>query len=235
MVWPNTRDEIEQGFAADLERALQSVAAPSLEKLNETQVEQAVANAAEPWMDRTAQDAIAAILLLLDRRGGPGFLSGLRDSLQPGRLVSTRSAAQTLGQSVAANTRRMLKRMREGNFSRELSKGVPITDAESGLKPNQRDDVFGRTRAERIAVTETTRLAEIAERAAVQTLQNAGVAIRRKWQTAEDERVCPICRPLNDRPEHEWPSAYRNGPPAHVNCRCRAVIIGFDEIFPSAS
>lgn len=40
------------------------------------------------------------------------------------------------------------------------------------------------------------------------------------WVTARDEKVCPICRPLNDKPEYLWTKDFPNGPPAHPVCRC---------------
>jgi hypothetical protein len=35
-----------------------------------------------------------------------------------------------------------------------------------------------------------------------------------------DEKVCPICFPINGKPDHEWPEKYKDGPQAHHNCRC---------------
>jgi SPP1 gp7 family putative phage head morphogenesis protein len=82
------------------------------------------------------------------------------------------------------------------------------------------DDGKGITklRAERIVLTETAK--------AMTTVEN--IASRRYgikdhiWRTSADERVCPICRPL----EGELVEVGRafsvgtEGPPAHVSCRC---------------
>lgn len=40
------------------------------------------------------------------------------------------------------------------------------------------------------------------------------------WQTAEDERVCPVCGPLHDARATRWATQFPNGPPAHPRCRC---------------
>lgn len=38
------------------------------------------------------------------------------------------------------------------------------------------------------------------------------------WYTEQDAKVCPICRPLDRRPEYVWADRFPLGPPAHVNC-----------------
>jgi len=38
------------------------------------------------------------------------------------------------------------------------------------------------------------------------------------WETANDERVCPICGALHRKREGEWGGL--SGPPAHPRCRC---------------
>lgn len=104
--------------------------------------------------------------------------------------------------------------------------------------------VLNTGRASAIAVTEVTGAISNAETAARQDRAqedpskrasdkgtaapgNAGQApvivddgVIATWQTAEDERVCPICGPLNDKPPVIWSRDFPNGPPAHVNCRC---------------
>lgn len=40
------------------------------------------------------------------------------------------------------------------------------------------------------------------------------------WRTAADERVCPVCGPLDGG---EWPADAGPQPPAHPNCRCARV------------
>jgi hypothetical protein len=38
-----------------------------------------------------------------------------------------------------------------------------------------------------------------------------------RWRTAEDERVCPECGPLDGQ---SWPTGEGPEPPLHNHCRC---------------
>lgn len=40
------------------------------------------------------------------------------------------------------------------------------------------------------------------------------------WRTQQDERVCPICSPLNGTNQRVWGERFPAGPPSHPNCRC---------------
>lgn len=84
-------------------------------------------------------------------------------------------------------------------------------------------DIFNNpVRAEMIAATEVTRVyAEANTRAWKAT----GVVKEREWQTAADERVCPICGPLQGKRAKlgkPFPGGIMN-PPAHPRCRCWVV------------
>lgn len=89
--------------------------------------------------------------------------------------------------------------------------------------------VFSRQRAELIAVTEVTRAYAEGAR---QAWQAGGVIKAMRWQTANDELVCPICEPLNGTIAQVTGGTFeaRDGqgnivatapiPPAHPRCRC---------------
>lgn len=83
---------------------------------------------------------------------------------------------------------------------------------------------FGKTRAQRIAVTEVTRAAMQGERIAAKLSQEAGLELEAIWHTNRDELVCPLCGPLDGEPESRWasiiPGTGSDNPPQHVNCRC---------------
>lgn len=74
-------------------------------------------------------------------------------------------------------------------------------------------------RAQRIAVTEATNaFAEAREL----TWGRSRVIEKRRWQTAADDRVCPICKPLHGVVRtlgKGFPGGVDN-PAAHPNCRC---------------
>ncbi len=102
-----------------------------------------------------------------------------------------------------------------------FEEGLTIGDLRESL-----NRTFGPVRAEMIASTEVTRAAVEGERALVTELQKEGIQFQRIWITNMDERVCPICAPLNTMPElptggyrHPDGTIYPK-PPAHVRCRC---------------
>ena len=80
---------------------------------------------------------------------------------------------------------------------------------------------FNPLRADRIAVTETTRAFSAATDIYQEQLGKAGLNFQRVWRTSMDDRVCEICGPLEDKPESEWTIG---PPPGHVGCRCWDVL-----------
>jgi SPP1 gp7 family putative phage head morphogenesis protein len=79
-------------------------------------------------------------------------------------------------------------------------------------------------RARQIAVTEVTRVYAEGNR---QSWKSTGMVGANRWNTANDELVCPICGPLHnvEVPLDEGftpdgPGEGPTAPPAHVNCRC---------------
>lgn len=99
---------------------------------------------------------------------------------------------------------------------------MTIRDLKDFLEP-----AFGEPRAERIAVTETTRAYSRATMQYRNQLEEEqGFVMAGVWQTAADDRVCPICAPLDGMPDVDWPESIKEagGPPAHVNCRCSVAL-----------
>jgi HK97 family phage portal protein len=85
---------------------------------------------------------------------------------------------------------------------------------------------FSPYRAAMTAVTEVTRAKAAATNGAYDILTEYGENPVRRWSTRVDERVCPICGPLDNKKEKIYIKQFSEGPPAHPNCRCR---IGFEE------
>jgi hypothetical protein len=75
--------------------------------------------------------------------------------------------------------------------------------------------LFGRQRAEAIAITEVTRASSEGERQYADALQTQGVRLIAIHQTNTDDRVCPICGPRNGEPITDG-----RYPPLHPRCRC---------------
>lgn len=82
--------------------------------------------------------------------------------------------------------------------------------------------IYSPVRAEMIAVTEVTRASVQGEISIADTIRkmNPAIELTPIWQTNNDELVCDICGPFNEKPFEEWGHEYPDGPPAHVNCRC---------------
>jgi SPP1 gp7 family putative phage head morphogenesis protein len=83
---------------------------------------------------------------------------------------------------------------------------------------------FSESRAQMIAVTETTRAFAQGNRLAAQELKEEfpDVRVVRIWYTNNDDLVCPICGALDGK-EVEGEEDFDPGiadPPAHPNCRC---------------
>ena len=96
-----------------------------------------------------------------------------------------------------------------------FSNGDPLDELRKELEP-----LFGRKRAKLIAQTETTNAAAYGNQFA---FEEAGIS-RWTWGTARDERVCPVCGPLEgvtvNVGDEFAPGIRRPGSDAHPNCRC---------------
>ena len=110
------------------------------------------------------------------------------------------------------------------NTRKVIQDTVEKFTAGEGLTKGELQDLlmpaFDPVRADKIAVTETTRAYSQAQSIYQDMLGEQGVDMERVWHTDQDDIVCPICRPLNNKPESEWSNRFPGGAPAHVNCRC---------------
>lgn len=132
-----------------------------------------------------------------------------------------------------------------GEINSWVREGAELKVLEERLKPT-----FGETRAQAVAVTEVTR---IFAQGNITAWKASGVVTGKRWMTARDERVCPICGPMHNKLvsiDNSWqftaemlaanptlasvlkqPTAIY-APPAHVRCRCwvQPVVLGaYDE------
>lgn len=93
--------------------------------------------------------------------------------------------------------------------------GLTIGDLTKSLLP-----WFDETRAQMIAVTETTKAYAEGERILIDRATQAGLKVEPMWQTSNDEivRECPVCWPNHRKLKSEgWTVDW---PPAHPRCRC---------------
>ena len=100
-----------------------------------------------------------------------------------------------------------------------IKNGEPLPMLEARL-----ERYFDQPRAHRVAVTEVTRVYAEGNQAA---WRSTGFVESQRWHTSNDEKVCPICAPLDGMEVELDGGEFTTeegegitGPPAHVNCRC---------------
>lgn len=160
-------------------------------------------------------EAIAQIVLEALISGMSGGLAALPpeyqglydlDGLNAAALDYVKRYKSKIVDEINRKTQRDVRRI----YEEWILSGKPLQDLENKLLTL---NIFSKERAKRIAVTEITRIFADGNSLA---WQQAGYVEMVKWQTARDERVCPICVPLAGKeiPLNEL------RPPAHVRCRC---------------
>ena len=102
-----------------------------------------------------------------------------------------------------------------------IASGDPLSVLEAQIEA-----IYGEARAASISATEITRLFQEGNELA---WQSTGLVEKAIWMTVQDERVCPICEPM-DGVEIDLGS----GPPAHSNCRCFTQPVVSEELLQSA-
>jgi SPP1 gp7 family putative phage head morphogenesis protein len=130
-------------------------------------------------------------------------------------IDAIRWARQYSGQLVQGITNTTRNLVREATATFAETPGMTIGDLEQILEP-----AFGVQRSEMIAVTETTRAYSEATNEIQRQVNQTGLQMARQWHTAADDKVCPICGPLDGKLEKDWLMEFPDGPPAHPNCRC---------------
>ena len=105
-------------------------------------------------------------------------------------------------------------RVLQKEVSQWVESGKPLPELNKRLEP-----YFGKERAKLIASTETTRAYAEGN---TETWKQSGVVEKKRWNTANDERVCPLCGPLHGQ-EALLNEPFFDGtmnPPRHPRCRC---------------
>lgn len=118
-------------------------------------------------------------------------------------------AIEEVAKGVSDNSRRQFEKlMGEGVNYEEIIERMAIR--------------FSSGHAEQIAVTELTRAEGYFSDALQSRLAEQGAASQIRWLTSEDEKVCPICAPLDHKLKKDggWDTKFGKieRPPAHPNC-----------------
>jgi len=102
---------------------------------------------------------------------------------------------------------------------KSLAKAAEIAD--EAERQEVIEAIFGEERAEKIAVTETTRASVYGERAAAEEIEAMSeLQLMPIWATEADGKVCDVCGPLDGTGIEIFGAVSVSGPPAHPNCRC---------------
>lgn len=175
-----------------------------------TAIREHVTKAATPVFDELYMGGMQAALRIAKHRGistkaeGPSPLDrklAERAAIDRSRLVS--EWWSTMEKTLVSQLNDIMdKEFEESDGALDVGS---VTDAIEGL--------FGESRAERIAVTETTR---IMGQAAQSTYEILG-AEEWEWRTAMDNLVCPECEAMKDEGPYPMDDQFE---PAHVKCRC---------------
>jgi HK97 family phage portal protein len=116
----------------------------------------------------------------------------------------------------------------DATTKRAVERAVDLYRARPGMTVGDLTTVlegaFSPRRADLIAVTSITEAASHATEAYQAQLKAAGIESERVWRTNNDERVCPICGPLNGQSEEQWRDRFPRGAPAHLRCRCMTTL-----------
>ena len=171
------------------------------------------------WTDADFVEELIKVLTEAIKRGALRFTEMVNLEINQG-LVNKEAAefireyAFDLVKNLADTSRAMLQSVIEQFVT---TPGMTIGDVIAQLP-------FDETRATLIATTEITRAyAEGQQLAAEQTAKEwPDVPVTKLWHTNMDDRVCPICAPLDGvsaEAEEDFDAEFEN-PPAHPACRC---------------
>jgi hypothetical protein len=153
-----------------------------------------------------------------------GFRAGVKNAIYPTLRQVAFDAAGGLGKSL---DKAKFEKRADGYAEKQsttLAKGVSKTVREKTLEiklaGGDVEEAFTESDAETIAATETTGAISAGEGMAVGALAAAGIALRPKWYTERDARVCEICGNLHGKGIEVYGIVSVTGPPAHPRCRC---------------
>lgn len=174
------------------------------------------AEAGKLWDE--ANEAVM-LSLLAGASGGAGMLPAELQGIVNWNVFNEAAIAylnsynSTIFQGINNTTRRQVIQAIEA----WIHSGSPMSALETSLTP-----IFGQARASQIAVTEVTRIFAEGNQMAWMA---SGVVTHNRWMTAKDERVCPVCGPLDGQVVALGANAFGGiggitSPPSHVQCRC---------------
>lgn len=150
------------------------------------------------WDDLDKEMARALAPLLLSIVAETGKYAYEQVNLDPQLFNTFNQSIQNYYQSRSNKVAKDVNAETEKQLRAELSQGIQAGETSFELRARI-EKVFGAAltyRADRIARTEVTRAQSFAD---IEGWDQAGVVEAKEWYTAQDERVCKFCRPMNGK------------------------------------
>lgn len=165
-------------------------------------------------------EKLSGVFINIILHGVEGGLALLPEGLDG--LISTTSLQSAIVDAALSYRQQWIKGIND-NTMKQVWKEIDAWQQSGDPLPTliniletKKDFLFGKTRAERVAVTETTRLHALGNEI---TFKESGYIKQWNWMTAQDELVCPVCRAGFENSPYPI-SVLHEKLPAHVNCRC---------------
>lgn len=216
------RDSVEAEHAAILAALLLS----QMDALLPARATDAEIQAAAGRVSATADDIEAALVALLLASVAIGIDAGSAQIGAVGLAVDEAAAtddAQQGGRDRARVALAAILATTERGIMSAVSEWIAQTGRDVEALRDELSYLFSRARAENIAQTEGA----FGFNRGVMAVATSVGATQMRWYTMQDERVCPICRPMHGK-RREMTGSYPGGaapPPAHPRCRCGEEIV----------
>ena len=188
------------------------------------------------WWDEEVRQLLMVLSPLISK-GAAGGVAVHQAVIEPlGMAVDwtlPHTRAMNWAQKYSADLVKGISNTTKENIRAEIVNWMDSGEHLNALTRSLRDGYgFSRKRAELIAMTETTRSYARGEIIAAQELEGAGFfEYDKEWQTARDDIVCDICRPLHGETVSGTKTPFDSiigplqEPPAHPGCRCGVLTI----------
>lgn len=212
-----------------------------------------------PWVVRWAQTHAAQLVTSISEQSRLAIRTIITNAALNGGApaVVARDIQQAIGlterdaRALASYRAGLEQAIVDGTKGELLRNRWALSTARGTIRAERIDPLVDRyaerllqNRAMVIARTETLAAANQGQLGLWQQMAHQGMLdpgrTQRKWVTARDDRVCPICRPLNGQTigfSGVFSTVHRNSlltsetPPIHPSCRCTTVLV----IAPPAS
>lgn len=217
----------ERQFEAAMKKALERLRLDVQRGIGDGNVHEMAGRLSDPAVTRPFQDAIVRELQAVALAGSEfgreqveKYVFGTAKALEVGMWELANNAAAawaiTFGQTLAG----MMLMTTTERIQNEIANYILNSETMGQLIQRIRlGNVYSEERARQLAVTEVTRAFAEGNMAAWRA---AGVIEKRRWNTNNDELVCPVCGPLAGQ-VRGLDDEFGDGiplPPAHPRCRC---------------